>query len=489
MAPVVNGFQAFQQVKKQLKSIKDEMAANNTDKAERLVEELVRFQKHAPEFLSKSLCDLASFAKGLGDIDKSIELARRAVEYAPHDAWAHVQLANALLSKGDFPAAATHFKQGQVFGDERAYLLGMAELYKHVGQRREAITAIEDCLTKFPNDEVAQNSRAAILAHYGDLEAALDAYSQIIENSLPTLVAFCGKAAVLNDLGRYEEALRSQEIGLSLTKDDPIAHVGMADMLRERGNYVHAWEILSGEQRQPRWRLQFGLARSRILRDKGDFAGCLTLLERLQLEFPNDSSAFSAGADLHRKCGRFEEAMSIYEAMEARFDNLRMPRLAIAATLAAVGRDDEALSYIPDRFESTRGDWIGLHIRGMIELKRGRFDLALTHFLRGLEDCPWKQQSVYFRAGVALVELRRKQYPAALDVVEKIEPQISPALVSGVGLLKAHAAAGMRGTVFEIGHYIASNSLLSEIVNAPHSENEPASAIAAEWTYFMALAA
>lgn len=487
-----SNFDAFQQVKKQITQIKIELAAGHEEKATKLVTELIAFQrKSRGELVGKSLCDLASFAKQLGDVDRSVELARMAVAEVPGDAWAHIQLGNALLSRGEGLAALEEFHLGEIYGDLRAALLGRAEVLRYSGQKEAALLTINECVEKFPMDDVAKNARASILAHFGELEAACAEYTSIIELEIPTGYTFCGRAGVLHDLGRFDAAHADQDTAISMMKDDPIPVVQKSDMLREQGLLSEALACVNVRQhRAPRWRLQYGTAKARVLRDQGKFVECEDLLSELTIQFPRDIVLKMTSAELQRRQGNFNEALLRYLEIERTFNQARSPRLGIATCYAATGQLDEALKYLTEWHPSSRPDWHGLHVRAMIEVRRNNLDVAKALFERGLSESPWLQQKPYFAAGSALVDLRQREYGLAQRTLDRVA-RTNTLAAPGLDLLSAHASMRERFVTlapqFSDGDQVL-KALLIKSFSSPLRETE-AALNDAEWNYLFTLAA
>lgn len=488
-----SNFDAFQQVKKQIAQIKIEISAGHDDRVDRLVAELAKYQrKGRRDLLSKSLCDLASFAKQLGDVDRSIDLIKMAIEEVPDDAWAHIQLGNSLFAKGDNPAALEEFRLGELYGDLRSALVGRAEVFRYLGQKELALQTIDDCVAKFPADDVAKNCRASIWAHFGDLERALSEYNSIIELSMSSSYAFCGRAGVLHDLGRFEAAINDQDAGISLSVDDPVPVVQKADILREQGRFSEALKCVEfGHHRTPRRDLQYRSAKARILREQGRWKECDVLLTDLSRLYPREQSIKFAFAELDRRQGKFEAALNRYLEIERNFNQARSPRIGIASSFAALGRVEEALNYLTEWEPATRSDWHGFHIRGMLELKRGQINVARQIFEKGLIQCPWLQQRPYFAAGLALIELSNRDYVAAQNVLQQANG-LAPLAEPGIVFLYAHAKSGP-SFVNSVINYTKNDAVLgamvlNELMKTPILNLED-SLLDAEWTYLFTLAA
>ncbi|MFD0725896.1 tetratricopeptide repeat protein [Lysobacter brunescens] len=489
----VSGFNAFQQVKKQVSQIKSEIALGNDEKVRRLVSDLASFQKRSRrDLLSKSLCDLASFAKSVGDLERSIELEKMAVQEVPNDAWAHIQLGNSLVAKGEFPAAMEEFRLGEMYGDERSALIGRAEIFKQIGQKANSLEAIERCVNLFPTDIVARNFRASVYAHFGDLQDALLEYNSIIEESLPNAFAFSGRAGVHHDLGNFERGLIDQDLAVSLSVDDPVPIIQKADMLRERGMFSAALSCVDqGKLLDHRWRLGFGAAKSRILRDMRDWVRSRQVLEELKQDFPKDFSLWLASADLERRSGYFKKALGLYLSIEENFIQARAARVGIASTLVAVGELESALNYLNDWQPSTRADWVASHLKGMIYIKRGDLEAAASIFRSGLDGCPWVQQRPYFASGLASVKLRERSYSSALEVLNSVNPNVAPLFSPSFELLRAHALQGPSFTEALQAHAVEDDVvgrlLLDELTRTPISITEE-HILDVEWSYLLTLA-
>lgn len=486
-----SGFNAFQQVKKQISQIKGEIARGNDEKVQRLVSELAAFQrKSRRDLLSKSLCDLASFAKSVGDLERSIELATMAVQEVPSDAWAHIQLGNALVLKGDFPAAMEEFSLGELYGDERSALIGRAEVFRLTGQKSGSLEAIARCVELFPTDLVAKNFKASIYAHFGELSEALWEYNRIIDESLPNSFSFAGRGGVHHDLGNFSKGLSDQDVAISLSVDDPVPAIQKADMFREQGRFLDALSCVDvGPLRDPRWRLAFGAARARVLRDMREWDESRKILDALKEDFPKDISLWLATADLERRRGSFDSALHFYLYVENNFLQARTARVGIASSLTAIGDFNRAIHYLSDWEPSTRADWMGSHLRGMIHVKQGEFDLAASIFQKGMNECPWVQQRPYFAAGLASVKLRERSYSAALEVLTSAQPKSAPLVARGLDLLRRHAVQGVAFVesvhTDAIGDEVLGRLLLDKLVSPVVSPEEQIFDV--EWSYMLTI--
>ncbi len=89
--------------------------------------------------------------------------------------------------------------------------------------------------------------------------------------------------------------------------------------------------------------------------------------------------------------------------------------------LASMQYDEAALDLLPKENLITLGDWIGFHMRGMIELKIGNYDKAIQVFENGINDCPYILSRKYFRSALTITRLNKAEYEEAKLILEAIE--------------------------------------------------------------------
>lgn len=447
--PVTSGrhksnYEVFQRVRKCKSQIRAELTAGNFERADELVEQLVEGQRKSssPEHVAKSLCDLAMFCRQVGDVDRFLLYSHRATQEAPSDGWAYVQVGNAHIAKLEFSRAMEAFEKAYAFGEERASMLGRVEALKYLGQKELAIETLDECIRRFPNDPVAQNSSASLLAYFGRLTESLAAYDDLAQSPFAGAYVFGGRASVLADLCRFEEAIHDQDLAITFTElNDVIPYCAKADILREYGRFEEALAVLDLPPRNVNTRLQLEMARARVFRDSGNLRRSEDILASIGGDYPRDVNVKMAVAELHRKRGDFSGALTLLQDIEESFPNSRFARNSTAATLAALGRLDAAVFYLPERSPSTRGDWVGQHIRAMIYIKKGDLDGAESLLLDGLEGCPWPQQRPYFASALAFLKLRMNDAHSALHILDSVGELVTPSTEVFVSAVRVHALA------------------------------------------------
>ncbi len=253
----------FENVNKQKEAIKRAIFERRHDRVEKYVGDLVEYQlRHSEsEDIARSLCDLATYAKGLGAHAVQLELARRATTILPTDGWSQAQLADAYLCKGRFDDALAAYGAAEICGQVEIARTGRAEVLKGMGHLEEALREYEAAVREFPENVVARNGRAEVLKGMGRLEEALREYEGISAKFPSNSYSQVGMAAVLVLLGRYDEALRLVAVQTPRTLDDWIGHHIRGMVSLKRGDLVAAIQIFERGLHQSPWQVTWGYFR------------------------------------------------------------------------------------------------------------------------------------------------------------------------------------------------------------------------------------
>jgi hypothetical protein len=81
-----------------------------------------------------------------------------------------------------------------------------------------------------------------------------------------------------------------------------------------------------------------------------------------------------------------------------------------------LGRHEEAANLLPVGNPHTRDEWVRLHIRASIEMKKGELAQAEKHLAPGLA-CPWADIRSRFVASRALLLIRKKRLKEADEII------------------------------------------------------------------------
>jgi tetratricopeptide (TPR) repeat protein len=431
----------FENVNKQKEAIKRAIFERRHDRVEKYVGDLVEYQlRHSEsEDIARSLCDLATYAKGLGAHAVQLELARRATTILPTDGWSQAQLADAYLCKGRFDDALAAYGAAEICGQVEIARTGRAEVLKGMGHLEEALQEYEAAVREFPQSMVALNGRAEVLKGMGRLEEALREYEAAVREFPENVVARNGRAEVLKGMGRLEEALREYEAAVREFPHDVVARSGRAEVLKAMGRLEEALQEHEAAVREFPHDVVGYTGRAEVLKAMGRLEEALREYEAAAREFPHNVVARHGRAEVLKGMGCLEEALREYEGISAKFPSNSYSQVGMAAVLVLLGRYDEALRLVAVQTPRTLDDWIGHHIRGMVSLKRGDLVAAIQIFERGLHQSPWQVTWGYFRRALAVARLWRSEFSAAVDALGDEHAPVSE-------VLRGHAFGGLGQT-------------------------------------------
>lgn len=205
---------------------------------ERAKEQYERLLKLAPQYADQAVFDylaLARSAAGRSDrfgMSRAIEAAlalRPGIDVGP---WAST-LARYYAGSGDADRALEYFERAlAVVGDEAAprLLLEIAALHERQGDCAEAMSYLRSYLLRSPAGDSANDARFRLgscafelgrrARTAGDLEAALEHFSTVIEHASPANLqdqVWFERGEVLVAMGRIPEALEAFQRVLELT--------------------------------------------------------------------------------------------------------------------------------------------------------------------------------------------------------------------------------------------------------------------------------
>lgn len=429
---------AFVSASRQKVGIKEHLLRGNYSAALEFIDDLVREQRQngSPEYTAKSLCDIAQFAKQLGDHELQRDLSERATHEDPSDPWSFIQLGDAFRLLGDFEHALNAFSRAGAAGDEVGAMFGRAEVLKDLGQAGEALTVYEECEALQPRSVVIRNAHASALATFGRLEEAVALYDTILSGASYDPVTLGGKAQVLREMGRSTEALRLLEETVAAFPTDPVSAQMHAEVLRDLGRFEEGLAVLNKLLARGGVVVAPLNSRAKIYKEMGSFETAIQEYLKIIASYPKDPGAFLGLADVYRKLGRLDEAIVAYRETEAKFSRVAAARTGRAAILVSKGQYSEALAILPTDLPATLGEWVAYHVRCMAYLRSGRHDRAQSMLEWGASQVPWAGQRRYFETALASLRLHRRDFASALELLRSPSPmQLQPA----ARVLQAHA--------------------------------------------------
>lgn len=249
------------------------------------------------------LRNAATAAIILGDSDRAVELACRAVEKEPHEAGSHVVLAETLLRSGDRKAAAETLACLKFLeGIPMKVLLKAVHLYIRMDMLEEAQGAVYTALESNPFNCKLMLLLGKVLEMRDDLDGARHVYVTTLSHDPENIDARNGLGCVLERKGEFLEALEhfmeahrlapaneqiQVNLGIVLDKLDMdaeaerhlaivmekapgfgVAFNAMGCFLSRRGRYIEAADIFTTaielEPDNDRYRRNLELAQSMI---------------------------------------------------------------------------------------------------------------------------------------------------------------------------------------------------------------------------------
>jgi tetratricopeptide (TPR) repeat protein len=407
----------------------------------------------------------------LGQYDDALRSFQLAAAFGK-SAFAATGVARILHSRGKLDDALRAYDEAIVsFPEEVVPWNGRAEVLRDMWKLDEALRAYDSAIAKFPTEVVPRCGRAAVLTDMGRLKEALETYDQTIIEFGNDCFPVCGRADVLKEMGRLDQAFEAYTNAIRKFPTEPVPRCGKAEVLKEMGRLEGALGAYSETADMFPHEVVSLSGRAETFKRMGNYDQALASYEESLVRFPEDARARNGKADVLKRLGRLTESLRIYdenikrspydivagsgradllkelghfkEAIEAydfvisRNPRKQSVRNAKAAILVILRRYEEALRLLPEGEPQTRDEWIAQHIRGMVFLKRGKHDLALRVFEKGLAKNPFAKERRYFETGLAVAKLRMNRFDQAIaHLGEDKEPLTN--------VLRIHAFGGLK---------------------------------------------
>jgi tetratricopeptide (TPR) repeat protein len=202
-----------------------------------------------------------------------------------------------------------------------------------------------DVLRHYPDDPLAHNNLAAILAEHGETETALAHYQRALELKPNFILAACNLGNSLRKMGRIQEALEVARDLVLRCPDSPDAHNNLGAALLDSGDVERAKREfqLSIDLHADNAAAHTNLGKLLFDADQVDEA-----LREFQTAIrlkPDSVVAHYAAATAYRRIGRPEAAISELEAVLRLDPEYAEAQNNLANALAAVGRRAEAIEH------------------------------------------------------------------------------------------------------------------------------------------------
>ncbi|MEO6012185.1 MAG: tetratricopeptide repeat protein [Devosia sp.] len=378
---------------------------------------------------------LARVHRAAGQLDRAAAELRKAIDtFSEADQINHAWLALAEVSREqDKPFAALEIYDQALkrFAYVSELWCGKASVLRDLGRLEEAATLAQQAIGLFPNDSVPYAISAEILRDLGREQEALESYDAMAERFPSDPVVANARATLLADLGRYEDSLAAFRVAQTKFPYEHMAFCGYAETKRESGDLAGA--LLAYEDAISRFPLS-SIARgghANVLKLMGRFEDALAAYDRNIRDFPYEVVSMSNRANLLKLLGRYSDAVSAYDVLLSKRPDFKRATYGKAAALIAMSRLDDADPLLPGPNDIPRNDddWVGLHIRGLLLLKKGNLSAAKRAFSQGTEIGSPQRRRIFATSLIA-VEMRLRAFTQAIAALPEYPTGLASAFVA-----------------------------------------------------------
>lgn len=208
-------------------------------KNERAVQVARELQSKSPDN-PQALDALARTQFAVGDVESSIQTFRQVVSLSPKDPNAHYRLGKALQQTGDKAGSLTAFHQAiSIDPDHLPSTIELVEDKLSAGHKDAAVKTARDWADARPNLPAGKMLLGDTLAQAGQLQQAIEAYSQA-QDLKPTTEAQIALAKTWNAIGDHGKAISMMEDWLAQHPEDAKVRLSLADMHLRLHKYKEA---------------------------------------------------------------------------------------------------------------------------------------------------------------------------------------------------------------------------------------------------------
>ena len=299
------------------------------------------------------------------------------------------------------------------YPEESSVHCGRAATLSDLGQLDAALDAYSEAIARFPDGAVPYGGRADVLKQMGRVGEALVAYADASQRFPNEVIPLCGTADVYKAMGKFDEALAVYGEAMAKFSHEPAAFCGFAETLKDEGRYGDALQAYDVAIDRFKYDVHARNGKANILKLMGRFEEALRAYDQNVRDFPYNLYALSGRADLLRLLGQPEQALEAYNAIIERRPDHPGAVPAKAAVLILLKRYLEAETLLPPIAPRTQTEWISLHVRGMLLLRRGESEHAQEIFQYGTANAPFFKQRKYFETAAAVCAMRVKSFEEA----------------------------------------------------------------------------
>lgn len=348
----------------------------------------------------------------LGRAEESLPELQAAVEGAPDSARARFLLGRALEALGSPERAREQYSAAVNLDPQAAiYHFHLGKVLETLGDLSEALRALRQALDLEGSQESWHADLAALYGMMGETDQAGREYRRALDFAPPNYDSFLRAGAFYREGGLYREAIALLEKAVAQAPSKPEGHRQLGLARLEMGEKTEGLRSLQQAAelapKDPLYQIELASA-YRVIGEPSDAAKKLLSITK---EWPGSAGAFyNLGLALADQRWYGEAVSPLSRAVELEPDN-PLHRCALARSLVALGRHEDALAHLHDASASGSA-----HCNDLVEIGRileeiGRPEEALGVYRHGLEKEPGAE--LYYQAARVLRLLRRPQDAAA----------------------------------------------------------------------------
>lgn len=287
----------------------------------------------------KALLGFAGIVTGqLGDTGAAIGYFRRLLDLEPHDRGARINLATALIARGDLDEALVTARAGE--SDIKVRRL-VGYICQQLGRMDEAEAAYRDVVAAIPSDYEAWNNLGNVRGARGDIDGAILAFERAINLRRDAIPIYVNLARVLTNVDRDEARLRTMIEAARIAPDN-------AEVQLELGLALSVVRDFAAAERAYRAAIRNSTGFTPAYLELGLLLERLNRFDEIEALIEEARSRGAAGPEIDfvralglRRQGRSEEALALAESTPPTINRNRRAHL-LAQLYDSVGDFDSA---------------------------------------------------------------------------------------------------------------------------------------------------
>ena len=276
---VMNVYQVFEKVKKQINAVTDAVSQGHDAKAEKFLRELVQEQisySGGESHAVKSLCNIAQRCADMFRMDFEVLCLNKAHRIDPFDIWTLIQLGNHMKRVGNYDEALRIFGQAEQWEESDVVKMSEADVYSQKGAYAQAISICKTIPNWNDKPEVS-TAIADNLRRMGRMDESETAYRELIQLAQQGLAKYIdceiraqtGIAEIAKRQGKLEDALQIYyeilERESISDRDRCFYRLGLCNVLKLMGKFDEAYEVVDEVIQQYPFAMEARFIRGSIL--------------------------------------------------------------------------------------------------------------------------------------------------------------------------------------------------------------------------------